>query len=87
MMAYNNRYNDFPDKSVLILPDDTDTYNLYGVTIYGVPKSITFSDGTGIKFDQLSTDDIKFFQTIGITIEGNINKVGLSSGFAIGRVV
>lgn len=87
MMAYSNRYNDFPDKSVLILPDDTDKYNLYGVTIYGVPTNITFSDGTGIKFDRLTTDDIKLFQTIGITIEGNINKVGLSSGFAIGRVV
>ena len=86
-MAYKNRYNDFPDKSVLILTDDTDKYNLYGVTIYGVPESITFSDGTGIKFGSLTTDDIKLFQTIGITIEGNIDVVELSSGFAIGRVV
>lgn len=87
MMAYNNRYNDFPDKSVLILPDDKMEYSLYGVTVYGIPKNIIFSDGTKMEFDQLTTDDIKLFQTIGITIEGNIDVVELSSGFAIGRVV
>lgn len=86
-MAYNNRYNDFPDKSVLILPDGKKEYNLYGVTIYGTPVSIIFSDGTKMVFDSLTEDDIKLFATIGITIEGNIDVVELSSGFAIGRVV
>lgn len=84
-MAYDNRYKDFPDSSIIILPGDANKYNLYGVTIYGEPMFILFNNGNSINFKGLTSDDIAVFKN-GVTIEGNISTVELSYGFAIGRL-
>lgn len=85
MMAYDNRYKYFPDSSVIILPGDSNKYNLYGVTIYGVPRLIIFNNENSIDFKGLTSDDIAVFKN-GVTIEGNISAVELAYGFAIGRL-